>query len=58
MDQAIEETAHKETQTPGRTKGHSFKSGAVARYSITADYRRSSVRIIREMVGYKTDSTW
>ena len=34
MDQAIEETANKDTQTPGRTKGFSLKPGAVSRYYI------------------------
>ena len=39
MDQATEEKANKNTQTPSGTKGYSLKSGAMVCYSITADYR-------------------
>ena len=35
MDQTIEETVNKDTQTPGGTKGFSLKHGAVARYYVT-----------------------
>ena len=38
MDQTIEKTINKDTQTPGGTKGFSTKKGAVTRYYITADY--------------------
>ena len=56
MDQAIEETANKDTQTPGGTTGFSLKNNAVSRYYITADYRRSCVSQLPEMVnmGYKS----
>ena len=37
IDQAIEETANKDTQSTPVTKGYNHKSGAVVRYSITAD---------------------
>eukprot|EP00794_Sanderia_malayensis_P020731 gene20733-22764_t len=50
MDQTIEETVNKDTQTPGGTKGFSLRKGCVARYYITADYRSSCVRGLREMV--------
>ena len=40
MDQATEEKANKNTQTPSGTKRYSLKSGAVVCYSITADYRQ------------------
>ena len=38
IDQTIEETANKDTQTAGGTKGFSLKPGAVSRYYITAEY--------------------
>ena len=50
MDQTIEETINKDTQTPGGTKGFSTKKGAVSRYYITADYRASCVRQLRYMI--------
>ena len=50
MDQVIEETANKDTQTPGGTKGFSLNKGAVSRYYITADYRKACLRNLREMV--------
>ena len=50
MDQTIEETAKKDTQTPGGTKGFILNAKAVSRYYITADYKRSCVRQLREMV--------
>ena len=50
MDQTIEETVNKDTQTPGGTKGFSTKKSAVSRYYITADYRASCVRQLRYMV--------
>ena len=37
VDQAIEETVNKDTQTPGGTKGFSLKHGAVTRYYLTSD---------------------
>ena len=56
MDQAIEETANKDTRTPAGTTGFSLKHNAVSRYYITADYRRLCVRQLHEMVnmGYKS----
>ena len=50
MDQTIEETINKDTQTAGGTKGFSTKKGAVAKYYVSADYRASSVRHLRQMV--------
>ena len=50
MDQTINETVNKDTQTPGGTNGFSTKKSAVSRYYITADYRASCVRQLRYMV--------
>ena len=50
MDQAIEETANKDTQTPGGTKGFSLKKNAVSKYYITADFRKSCLQQLRHMV--------
>ena len=36
VDQSLEETVNKDTQTPGGTKGFSLKPGAVQRYYLTA----------------------
>ena len=52
VDQTIEKTVNKDTQTPGGTKGFSLKPGAVHRYYITAEFRTLFLRNMREMVGY------
>ena len=39
VDQAIEETVNKDTQTAGGTKGFSLKPAALQRYYLTAEYR-------------------
>ena len=39
VDQTIEVTVNKDTQTPGGTSGFSLKAGAIKRYYITAEYR-------------------
>ncbi|KAG0728083.1 hypothetical protein GWK47_033223 [Chionoecetes opilio] len=50
VDQTIEETINKDTQTPGGTKGFSLKGGAVARYYLTSEYRSRYLRQLRAMV--------
>ena len=50
MDQTIEETINKDTQTPDGTKGFSTKSSDASRYYITADYRASCIRQLRYTV--------
>ena len=50
MDQAIEETADRDTKTPGGTKGFSTRPSAVARYYLTADYKRACIRELRNMI--------
>ena len=50
MDQTIEGTANKDTQTAGGTKGFSLKAGAVSRYYLTAEYRSICIRNLRDMI--------
>lgn len=51
VDQTIEETVNKDTQTPGGTKGFSLKPTAVSRYYLTAEYRSNYLRQLRDMTG-------
>lgn len=51
VDQTIEETINKGTQTLGGTKGFNLKGGAVARYYLTSEYRSMYLRQLRAMVG-------
>ena len=51
VDQTIEETVNKDTQTLGGTKGFSLKSGAVARFYLTSEYRSRYLRQLRDMIG-------
>ena len=57
VDQTIEETVNKDTQTPGGTKGFSLKMGAVSKYYLTAEYRTMYLRKLRNMVNQR-DSKW
>ena len=50
LDQTIEETVNKDTKTPGGTKGFSLNVGAVTRYYLTAEFRSTCMRKLREMV--------
>lgn len=51
VDQTIEETVNRDTQTAGGTKGFSLKRAAVERYYLTSEYRSMFVKHIRRMVG-------
>ena len=51
LDQTIEETVNKDTQTPGGTKGFSLNPGAVTRYYLTSEYRSMYIGHLRDMVG-------
>ena len=51
VDQTIEETINKDTQTPGGTKGFSLKPSAVHRYYLTAEYRSSFLGLLRSTLG-------
>ena len=50
MDQAIEETANRETKAPGGTKGFSARTSVVARYYLTPKYIRAYVSDMRNMI--------
>jgi hypothetical protein len=50
VDQTIEETANKDTQTAGGTKRFSLKSAAVSRYYLTAEFRSICLWNIRELI--------
>ena len=43
IDQTIEETVNKDTQTPGGMKGFSLKAGSISKFYLTAEYRSSSL---------------
>ena len=47
VDQTIEETVNKDTQTAGGTKGFSLKAGTINRYYLTAEYRSAFLRYLR-----------
>ncbi|KAJ8334734.1 hypothetical protein SKAU_G00403730 [Synaphobranchus kaupii] len=51
VDQTIEETVNKDTQTAGGTKGFSLKTGAVTRYYLTSENRSQYLRQLRNMTG-------
>ena len=49
VDQTIEVTVNKDTQTAGGTARFSLKAGAIKRYYITAEYRSAFLRNLRKM---------
>ena len=49
VDQTIEETVNKDTQTP-RPKGFSLKPGAVSRYYLTAEYTAEYLKTVSDMI--------
>lgn len=53
VDQTIEETVNRDTQTAGGTKGFSLKRGAVERYYLTSEYRSIFLKKLRVMVGHE-----
>lgn len=53
VDQAIKETTNRDTQAQGGTKGFSLNAGAVMRYYVTAEYRSTCLRNLREMTSTK-----
>jgi hypothetical protein len=50
VDQTLEETVNRDTQTSGGTKGFSLKPGAVSRYYLTAEYRAEALRRLRHLI--------
>ncbi|KAJ8367499.1 hypothetical protein AAFF_G00317220 [Aldrovandia affinis] len=51
VDQTIEETVNRDTQTARGTKGFSLKRAAVERYYLTSGYRSNYLKQLRRMVG-------
>jgi len=51
VDQTIEETVNRDTQTAGGTKGFSLKRAAVERYCLTSEYRSKYLRHLGHLVG-------
>ena len=51
VDQTIEETVNRDTQTAGGTQGFSLNRAAVERYYLTSVYRSMYLRQLRQMVG-------
>ena len=49
VDQTTEETGNKDTQTAGGTKGFSLKPAALSRYYLTAEYRSTCLKQLREL---------
>ena len=56
IDQTLEETVNKDTQTSGRTRGFSLNKGALARYYLTAEYRTEALRQLRELLSMQSDN--
>ena len=56
MDQTVEDTVNKDTQTAGGTKGFSLKPCAVSKYYLTAEHRSVSLRQFRAMVDVKNQT--
>ena len=57
VDQTIEETVNKDTQTAGGTQGFSLNPGAVRRYYLNAEYHSMFLRQLRAMVGIVSSSS-
>ncbi len=53
VDQTIEETINKDTQTSGGTKGFSLQKGAINRYYMTAEYRSAYMHRLKDMIDEK-----
>ena len=53
VDQTIDETVNKDTQTPGGTKGFSLKPAALSRYYLTAEHRTSWLKQLQDLTDIK-----
>eukprot|EP00058_Branchiostoma_floridae_P000977 XP_002586465.1 hypothetical protein BRAFLDRAFT_106667 [Branchiostoma floridae] len=49
VDQTIEETVNKDTQTAGGTKGFSLNHSAISKYYLTAEHRSFFLKQLRDM---------
>ncbi|KAG1651429.1 hypothetical protein GQR58_027101 [Nymphon striatum] len=50
IDQTVEETVNKDTQTAGGTKGFSLKQSALTWYYLTAEHRAEALRQLRDLI--------
>jgi hypothetical protein len=50
IDQAVEETVNKDTETPGGTKGFSLNPAALKKHYMTAEYRALFLGNLRDML--------
>ena len=55
--QTIEETVNKDTQTAGGTKGFSLKPAADTKYYLTAEYRSTCLKHLRDMINLQNVGT-
>lgn len=53
VDQTIEVTVNRDTQTPGGTKGFSLKPAALSRYYLTAEHRSICLKKLRDLTDIK-----
>ena len=51
VDQTIEETVNKDTQSAGGTKGFSLRPGAMAKFYLTSEYRSTFLNQLKSYVG-------
>ena len=56
IDQTVEETVNRDTQTAGGTKGFSLKHSALTRFYVTAEHRAEAVRQLRDLVSVSQQS--
>lgn len=54
VDQTLEETVNKDTQTSGGTKGFSLHQGALSRYYLTAEHRANALRQLRGLISLQS----
>ena len=54
VDQTLEETVNKDTQTHGGTKGFSLNQGALSRYYLTAEHRANALRQLRYLISLQS----
>ena len=53
VDQTIEETVNKDTQTPGGAKGFSLKPAALSCYYLRAEHRSTCLKQLRDLTDIK-----
>jgi len=57
VDQTIEETINKDTQTSGGTRGFSLNPGAIRRYYVNAEYHSMFLHRLRAMLGTRSSTS-